>query len=75
MQQAACRTNKYPHWTHGMALERTHGLPRGMLVSHATNAQGMVGRALASTRLDGDTLRYLSRMLIITVQDWARRKA
>ena len=75
MQQAASQTNRYPRWTHGMALERQFGLPRGMLLSQATDPATMVDRMLAATRLDGDTLGHLSQMLTITIQDWVRRNA
>ena len=74
MQHAAYHADKHARWTHGMALERQFGLPRGMLVSQAPNAATMVDRALAATRLDGTTLGYLTSILTITVQDWVRRK-
>ena len=75
MQQATYHANKQARWTHGMALERQFGLPRGMLVSRASNAEKLVDRALAATRIDSATLGYLTRILTITVQDWVRRKA
>ena len=58
-----------------MALERVHGLPRGMLVLDSPDAKTIVDRVIAATRLDGNTLGYLRRMLMITAQDWVRRKA
>lgn len=75
MQQADYRAIEHARWTHGMALERQFGLPRGMLVSHAPNPATMVNRVLAAARLDRETLGHLTRMLTVTVQDWVRRKA
>ena len=74
MQQAAFHAIKRPRWTHGMALERQPGLPRGMLVSVAPHPGTMVDRVLATARLDRETLSHLTRMLTVTVRDWARRK-
>jgi len=73
MQQATYHANKRARWTHGMVLERQFGLPRGMLVSNTSNAETMVERALAATRLDRATRVFLTRILTVTVQDWMRR--
>ena len=70
MRQTACGGNKAQSWTHGMALERTYGVPRGMLLSRAPNADTLLERVLAATRIDGDALRQLTRMLTVTVRDW-----
>ena len=57
-----------------MALERTYGLPRGMLVSRAPDADTIIDRVLTASHLDCDVLRRLTRILTATVRDWAARR-
>ena len=70
MQEFNCNVIKRPQWTHAMALERRLGLPRGMLLSRAPDAQTPVTRVLALSRLDGVMLRHFTHMLRVTVKDW-----
>ena len=74
MQINTCRANERSRWTHGMALERRFGLPRGMLIAQAPNPKTLVDRVLATTHLDGDTLGNLTRILATSVQHWTQRR-
>ena len=56
-----------------MALERRFGPPRGMLIADAPGAETLVHRAVAATRLDGETLGNLTRILLTSVRHWLRR--
>ena len=75
MQQATYRAITNTQWTNGMGIERRMGLPRGVLLSQAPDADTLVDRVLAMSRLNGRALPYLTGMLTITVKDWMRHKA
>ena len=60
-------------WTHGMALERVHGLPAGSL-SHGARAMNTpTGATSFASYLDEAFLHQLKRVLADRMQDWARR--
>ena len=73
MQQNAIHDDHPSRWTHGMALERRFGLPRGMLLADATHGECVVSRVLSAAHLDGATLDQLASILTVTVRDWLRK--
>ena len=60
-------------WTHGMALERVHGLPAGSLGHGARAMNAPVGATSLASSLDKTFLHQFKRVLADTMQDWARR--
>ena len=73
MQRTGTRRAPQTRWTHGRALERQFGLPRGMLLTHAAHGESVVKRVLSAARLDGALIDQLAGMLTITVREWLSR--
>lgn len=73
MQYTEPRRARQTRWTHGKALERRFGLPRGMLLANAAHGHSVVKRVLRAARLDGAMIDQLAGILTITVRDWLRK--
>ena len=73
MQHTGPHRARPTRWTHGKALERRFGLPRGMLLTNATHGDSVVKRILSAARLDGALIDQLAGILTVTVRDWLRR--
>ena len=73
MQQITSATSQRTRWTHGKALERRFGLPRGMLLSNAAHGDSVVKRVMSAARLDGAVIDQIAGILKVTVREWLRR--
>jgi|KBSMisStaDraftv2_1062788.scaffolds.fasta_scaffold3352797_1 hypothetical protein len=73
MQQTEIHPDHPAHWTHGMALERRLGLPRGMLLVGPRDGDSVINRVLSAAHLDSATLDQLASILTVTVRDWLRK--
>ena len=73
MQHTGRRRDRRTHWTHGNALERRFGLPRGMLLANAAHGDSAVKRVLSAARLKGAMIDQLAGILQVTVREWLRR--